>query len=308
MLGMQLMGRLVRRAVRGLAVTIIGLGTFVVGAPRAEAHGTAGQAPVNFESVVLRVQPRVEGLVVEVTDLGQHVRVHAGTADVIVFDAAGDVERTIRAGTTQRWHDHRVHPMGGEPRESVPGFAWQIPLEVDGVAVTISGEVRFLDSPSPWPMLALGAAAGAVGWVATIRRPRAALLGVSTVLAVSTGALTIARWSASTESITSRVTTALWPALGALLLFVGAFRTLRRGVVASTAGLLFGFFGVTATVGLALLPWLSHARVPATGNRSLARIAVALALGLGASGVLATVRQLLRDSTNPGTDLSASPP
>ena len=60
------------------------------------------------------------------------------------------------------WHDHRTHWMSedrppvvdGSTREVV--FPWQVPAVVDGVPVTVSGELVWIPSRSPVPALMAG--------------------------------------------------------------------------------------------------------------------------------------------------------
>lgn len=60
------------------------------------------------------------------------------------------------------WHDHRTHWMSEDRPPSVDGstrevvFPWQVPAVVDGVPVTVSGELVWIPSRSPAPALMAG--------------------------------------------------------------------------------------------------------------------------------------------------------
>ena len=315
-----------RGAVRGFVVASLAFLAAILPAPapRAAAHGTAGQSPTNFEARIERVDPadalgtRVQ---VRTTDLGQHVEVRAEPAVEVVilgydaepylritdrgveqngrspavfmnrdatvtespparFDASAAPEwDRISAGRVARWHDHRTHPMGtvGE-REGRDGFAWTIDLVVDGRAVAVHGRTRPLDTHAAIWMLIAALVAVASGIAAS--RARTATLALSGVfLCVAVIAITTARATASTESLGVRAQTALWPFLATLLLTGALVHLWRRGLHRAVPGLLFGFTATAIAVGLALLPWLTHARLPATGPTWVWQTVVAFVLG-----------------------------
>ncbi len=86
--------------------------------------------------------------------------------------------KVIASGGLYVWHDHRIHFMGtgtptalrgcgtAQPVASGPAgcsgastgkaFDWSVPLQVDGAAVTIHGDLFLKASPSALPWLALG--------------------------------------------------------------------------------------------------------------------------------------------------------
>jgi hypothetical protein len=78
----------------------------------------------------------------------------------------------VSSGHVIRWHDHRIHWMGTAPPPSVrqaPNRAhlqsvWQVDLRQGATPVKVTGELRWVPGPSPWPWLG-GALVVAVGCV-----------------------------------------------------------------------------------------------------------------------------------------------
>jgi hypothetical protein len=85
------------RAGRAALAVLLGLGTTVVAADPAGAHGVAGIQPSNFATRVLAVSPAVRGLQVRVADLGNKLELdnHTGR-DVVVLGY--DEEPYLRVG------------------------------------------------------------------------------------------------------------------------------------------------------------------------------------------------------------------
>ncbi|HSK96628.1 MAG TPA: hypothetical protein VK891_08435, partial [Euzebyales bacterium] len=99
--------------------------------------------------------------------------------------------RKVSDEPTWTWHDHRVHWMSPEPPPVVrddPGrrtliSGWTVPVEHDGAALELAGQLWWTPGPASWPYLAMGllvtspAAAGLVARARgrRLRRPAAAM-------------------------------------------------------------------------------------------------------------------------------------
>lgn len=106
----------------------------------------------------------------------------APTPDGVTVDSPPRWEVVATDGS-YAWHDHRAHFMGTEPPGGPGDLVWEaaVPLVVDGVAVGVHVETRWLASASPWPAVAgglVGAIAGA-GYLVVRRRPAAAAVAVA---------------------------------------------------------------------------------------------------------------------------------
>jgi hypothetical protein len=90
--------RRVARPVRALVVaTLVVCGGIVIAAPPAYAHGVGGVQPRNYETTLLRVQPRVAGVELTVVDLGDNLQLRNTSGnDVLVLGY--DSEPYLRVG------------------------------------------------------------------------------------------------------------------------------------------------------------------------------------------------------------------
>lgn len=91
----------------------------------------------------------------------------------------------IAQGGRYAWHDHRIHWMSPDvPREAqgatapVEVFDWTVPVEVDGAAGELRGELSWLPNRNPvgWLVAAGVLVAGGV-WLARRSRPRLVTVG-----------------------------------------------------------------------------------------------------------------------------------
>jgi hypothetical protein len=331
------LGRSIRRAATLVAFVVTMLAAT---APLADAHGTAGQAPTNFRSVVTRITPAVRDVRVRITDLGEHVEVRSSGPTVIVLGYDGDpylriddsgVARNERSPSTFLNRSSTMTQLApdGYDAAAVPEwrrvstastarwhdhrihpmgdegdaerFTWSIDLEVDGTAVVVSGVVQPLDAPSVVPSIAVVVGAGALTFVGLRQARRTAFFATAFAGIVIVGSITAARWSASTEPASARLIATAAPAAAALLLVVALTRLARRGVVAAAPLLLFGFGAITLTVGFGLTPWLNHAELPASGAGSVWRSSIAVVLGSGIGAVWWSVRSLRGDQREPAS-------
>ncbi len=296
----------------------------------AAAHGTAGQAPVDYETRVESIEPTdgamIDGIRARTTDLGEHVEVTSSRREIIVlgyngepylrvgpdgvwrnerspatflnrsvvaddpvpaeFDpnAAPDWAR-ISASSTARWHDHRLHPAGRGPLTN-----WRVTFTVNGRRAAIVGTTTLLSPPATLSAIALVVGFALTAWLALRRGSRTGFAVTSTALVAGAAALTIARWTASTEPMRTRIAVA-WPIVLVVLVVIACFRV-RRGIEEASPWFVFGFAAIAIAFGFALLPWLTHAQVPATGPTLAWRVVVAGALGAGSTGVVCAARRL----------------
>lgn len=319
----------VRASAAGLAIVVVVAASLLMAPTPAAAHGTAGQAPVNFTSRVVAVTPATAGVSVRITDLGEHVEVRSSGPVVVVLGYEG--EPYLRIDTEGVWRNERSpavalnrtskptesappeYDAGAEPRWVHTGsetlvrwhdhrihpmssrtsdYEWSLDLLVDGSPVTVTGEVVFVDAPGLVWALVLMAGTG-VSVLIGARRSSRATLGIFAVACVAAViALTGARWSASTEVVAARLGAAAAPGLGAALLVVAAARLARRGLGSAAPLLVFGFGATFITVGLALTPWLTHAVLPASGPAAVWRSLIAAVMGASAVALVVGARAL----------------
>ncbi|MGH7357840.1 MAG: hypothetical protein ACRDWD_01215 [Acidimicrobiia bacterium] len=80
-----------------LAALVVGAGVIVVAADPASAHGVGGVSPSNYKTEILSIEPVVDGISVEVVDLGDRLQLTNDTdQDVIVLGYDG--EAYLRVG------------------------------------------------------------------------------------------------------------------------------------------------------------------------------------------------------------------
>ena len=209
----------------------------------------------------------------------------------------------MSTGSTATWHDHRAHWMGGATPAAVRSAPdrshviehWAVPLRVAGARVAaaeIAGTVRWNPPPDAVAWFALAAVLALVVLVGARVAARPVLL---VALAVLAGAETLHLWGSwpySTASAGGRLGENL-PSIAAIAATVLAFVWLSRRSVFSAAPLLTiaGLFTAVAG-GFADLPVLSHAWIPSRLDPTLARILVAIALGVGTGVALAGIARL----------------
>jgi len=209
----------------------------------------------------------------------------------------------VSTGSTARWHDHRAHWMGGatpapvrrEPGRSHVIDRWRIPLRVDGATVSgaaITGSVRWDPPPDAalWFLLAAVLALAVLGGTRVAARP--VLLVALALLAGAESVHLWGSWPYSNASAGGRVGENL-PSIAAVAASVAAFTWLSRRSVYSAAPLvaIAGLFTAVAG-GFADLPVLSHAWVPSRLEPTVARMLVAIALGVGTGVALAGLARL----------------
>jgi hypothetical protein len=216
--------------------------------------------------------------------------------------------RRVSNGTTARWHDHRVHWMGGQPPPRVrraPGRhhvvvpRWEVEMRLDGRAVVAHGTLEWVPGPSPVPWLALAALAAGAGVAAALPRrwPATLAAALGLLVAVDVAHLTGIAWAAA-GGVGQRALGALGSGFYSLLAWGAAgvaFWLLARGRRADACyPAAFAAFLVALVGGLADVTDLYRSQVPFAGPAALARLLVAVSLGLGAGVVGAAVLALRR--------------
>src|SRR5260370_10700988 len=99
-------GRPLMRARRAAVAVLLGLGTVVVAADPAGAHGVAGIQPSNFATRVLAIVPAARGVHVRAVDLGNKLELQNGTGrDIVVLGY--DNEPYLRVGTARSFENVR---------------------------------------------------------------------------------------------------------------------------------------------------------------------------------------------------------
>ncbi|SEP07198.1 hypothetical protein [Trujillonella endophytica] len=229
----------------------------------------------------------------------------AGVPDTA--DVAAEPE-WVQVSTEPRyvWHDHRTHWMSegqlppqvaADPDSAHLISAWVVPMTVGGAPVEVAGELTWEPPPSPWVVwpvhLAVAAVALAAGLLARDARPLGGLLLVGGAAAL-VHALTTPEPPESISSHGGAIASALLPALAAVLVAVLGARAARRGrgAMAGLFALVLGWLLLVQGLPDVDVMWSAH--VLAAGPDLLARVAVALLLGLGVGlvpGGIAAVRR-----------------
>jgi hypothetical protein len=209
-----------------------------------------------------------------------------------------------------RWHDHRIHWMGGlNPPEvrNNPGKRhvikmsqneplWAVPMRLGAQEVVAKGDLVWQPGPSPLPWFALILAALAVvvvvgrrpAWGPGLAAVTAVLLAVDVFHVVGLGLANAGELGERlVKSITQSPFQPLAWAVG-ILAIVWLRRSRSDGLsLAVLAGLEIALLG-----GLSDISALSRSEVPFGFSADLARLAVALSVGLG-FGITAAVAMRL---------------
>ncbi len=204
------------------------------------------------------------------------------------------------------WHDHRTHWMSegqlppqvaADPDRAHLVSNWVVPMTHGDTTVEVAGELTWAPPPSPWVVwpvhLALAAVAVAAGLLARDARPLGGLLALGGAAAL-VHALTTPEPPASIASHGGAIASALLPALAAVLVAVLGVRAAWRG-----RGAMAGLFAVVLgwlllVQGLPDVDVMWSAHVLAAGPDLLARVVVALLLGLGVGLVLGGIAAVRR--------------
>lgn len=196
--------------------------------------------------------------------------------------------RTVATDGRWAWHDHRIHYMGrGEPpgARSAGGIGWEVPMDLDGDEVVVTGRYRLLDGPSP--ALWLLAAVALVGVVVALSRFLAPVTAAGATLVLVGVASAVAGVAQRGVSPPGAPTSPLVVILPALALVAGITVVVQRGRVLRAVAALAG---AAAAAGWALvrLSGLWRRELPTSLPEDLDRLITTASLG-GAVGVAAVV-------------------
>ncbi|MGY1742947.1 MULTISPECIES: hypothetical protein [unclassified Blastococcus] len=231
-----------------------------------------------------------------------------GRADVPDTADADAEPEWVQVSTQSQyvWHDHRTHWMSegqlpprvaADPDRAHVVSSWVVPMTHGGTDVEVAGELTWSPPPSPWVVwpahLALAALALAAGLLARDARPLGAAMLVGGAAALA-HALSTPAPPVSLGSHAGAIASALLPALAAVLVAVlGARAAWRgRGAMAGLCAVVLGWLLLVQGLPDVDVMWSAH--VLSAGPDLLARVVVALLLGLGAGlvgGGIAAVRR-----------------
>lgn len=199
------------------------------------------------------------------------------------------------------WHDHRTHWMGRadppivtrQPDREHRIQDWTIRLLWGTTPVAVHGEVRWIPGPSLWPwlLLALGLAL-LVGGLCLLPAWRW-VTGVGLVVLVAAEAAhVVGLWGATTDSVPGRLVAVIY-SLGAIIIaLIALVRLVRRAPWDAAPVVLIAGIFLLVSGGLVGLTALTRSQIPTTLSPALARLSVALSLGIGAGLVFGAARHL----------------
>jgi len=314
------MSRLGRRLVAGAAIVVAALATAGAAGPPA---GAVTPRPTDDRSTVVAVEPAgaVTATViggdslVSMTVAPGHEAIVQGYAGepYLRVTAAGEVEvnrnspavnlnrardadltspeagpgatvdwQPDQAGRTAVWHDHRIHAGSGATLTGTVG--WVIPISVDGVDGSITGQLERLPSPSPWPALVVAALVGLAVYGLGRRRPigvTGLALGLACIVAAATGYI---EWQALPAAVPRNAGLFLLPLGAATALAVGLVvrrRTIRLVALLAAISLLAGWLAFRWSI-------LDRAVLISPLRPGVDRVGLAFVLGaaVGAAGLV----------------------
>jgi hypothetical protein len=197
----------------------------------------------------------------------------------------------IGVGTTVRWHDHRAHWLSATNPPQVqhdPGARhlvqrWTVTLLADRTRIQVRGDVVWVPGPSPWIWVgvALGLALAVVVLAAT-RLDRAAVAATLAALVVGETAHVLGSWPATTVAGTTKLAASAYALGGIAVAALALVWVVRRGVHAAAPLLLLAGLFLALAGGLADVTTLYRSQLPTTLPAALARLEVAVVIGLGA--------------------------
>jgi hypothetical protein len=216
-------------------------------------------------------------------------------------DASADAAplwRRIGDGDTVTWHDHRAHWMGAtDPpavkatpnRSQVVVPSWQVELQVGSQHVRVSGDLRWIPGPSPWPWLATAIAWLLLVLVAANQRRWPQLLVVLTGLLIAVDVVhTVGIWRGTSASAGSEAAASLGSWAGWILGALAIHRLLgrhprRAGIYLVMGGVLMADVGGFGDLGSLYRSQLAVA-LPDPVARALVAATLGLGVGLAVSG------------------------
>jgi len=317
-----------RRVLLALALALTTVG--VIAAPAA-AHGIGGREPTNARSRVLGVAPAVAGLGVKVIENGERVELRNTSAQEVVvlgyegepylrvgpdgvfentrspavfqnrtldppgsvpdrYDADAEPEwRKIDGGDDVRWHDHRAHRMGAG---SFPTTQWTIELLAGSTAVTVRGELAWIEPGAWWPWLALASGLALLVVLAARAAWRLTATCLLAVLCWAEVLHVIGSWSDVASTLPGRLVA---QAFSVAAIAVGAYALFRasrdRPEVAAPFVLIAAVVFVVAG-GIGDVSTWFRSQIPSTLPAGTVRAMVALAFGGGIGLAIAAATHL----------------
>jgi hypothetical protein len=202
-----------------------------------------------------------------------------------------------------RWHDHRTHWMTDDPPDvrAEPGSIhevaeWAIPVRVGAEVMDITGTIEWVPPPSPIPWSAMGALIAIAATALLFRFPRAALIGVSIVTAVSYSTHLAGIWTDSTEPTDEKLAMIAIPVLALALYAAAALivgRTRRDGAALALGGAATSALLCIAGAG----SWLFRSQLPTALEPGIARVAITLIAALSVGTAVWSTTAIVRAST-----------
>jgi hypothetical protein len=216
-----------------------------------------------------------------------------GTSSTVPDPDAAPRWETVATDGRYAWHDHRIHWMSPKAPRAVADDGqvdlggddgtWSVPIQVDGRATVVTGELVLLSPPPVLAWAVLVVVAAAITLIAGIRF---GLRGASIVgIVASAGALVAATatWHAVPADAGGSPVPVLVAAVALVAALVGALAPARIRLIAVAAT-------AAALLGWGVLRWtvLARAVLPTTLAPWLDRTATAVAIGagLGLAGLL----------------------
>ncbi len=331
---------------RTIITVLMALVWLVAMAAPASAHTVSGVGATDWRTTLTAVTPAVPGLSVRVIETGSRLELTNHGAEVLILGYEGEpylrvgpqgvFENVLSPATylncsrtgcpvspdanpsappqwkhisnsqTVRWHDHRIHWMGGQPPPDVqraPGQVherppWTVSLRQGQTPITITGHLTWVPGPSPlpWLLLALLLAVGAslIGLSAAWRLPLAALVLLLTINDFY-HALAIAL--SASGNLTTQMGRFFSGSFYSIIGWVLGLLAVRLLVRNNPDGLYAAAFaGVSAALftGLLDITVLSRSEAPFDGPLWLDRVTVAVSLGLGIGVAVGSVLALRR--------------
>ncbi len=337
---------------------MIALAWLVAMSQPASAHSVSGVGANNWKTVITGISPRVAGLSLKVVEGGSRLVLTNRGAEITVFGYEGEPYlrvgpqgvfenvrspatylncariacsvppqadpqsppqwKRISAGTTARWHDHRIHWMGSRvppqvaqaPNQVHVEGPWTINLQQGLTPIAVTGNYTWIPAPAAWPwlivalvLLVLTVVTCAIGaW----GPPLAVAVLLLTINDIYHAVAIAFYWSGDLATRAGKFFTgSLYSIIGWSLGLVAVWLLLRRRVDGLYAAV---FAGVSAALFTGLLDFmvLARSQAPFAGPVTVDRLTVAVSLGLGlgvALGALVAIRRTPRGSYDDDYDL-----
>lgn len=209
--------------------------------------------------------------------------------------------RRLDGGDAVAWYDHRAYWMEASDPPAVraaPGRShvviptWQVDLRVGGQPVRVTGDVRWVPGPSPWPWI-VAAAVGCLLAVlaATGHRRRPQLIAALTGLLVAVDMIhTVGIWGGTSASVANKVYGSLASLAGWALAVLAVRRLLGPDPERAGVHLLLTAIILVMVGGLGDMGSLSRSQLAVALPAPLTRALIAATLGLGAGLAIVGLR------------------